>query len=142
MLTIEGKALGQRRPLFEDWSIPLPPGSGEGGGGLTLRDLIARVVRAEVAAFRDRQQERRLARAFSAAEIERGAALGKVDMGGRDLDQAVDEDQAVAAALQAFEDGIYLVVVDGEDFRDLDRAVYLRPDSRVTFLRLALLAGG
>jgi hypothetical protein len=142
MITIEGKALGQRRPLFEDWSIPLPPESGEGGGGLTLRDLIARVVRAEVAAFRDRQHERRLARAFSAAEIERGAALGKVDMGGRELDQAVDEDQAVAAALQAFEDGIYLVVVDGEDFRDLDRAVYLRPDSRVTFLRLALLAGG
>ncbi len=142
MIIIEGKAMGRRRPLFADWSIPMPPDLGEGGGGLTLRDLIARVVRAEVAAFRDRQQERRLARVLSAAEIDQGVSRGKVDMGGRDLDQQVDDEQAVGAALQAFEDGIYLVVLDGEELRDLDRAVYLRPDSRVTFIRLALLAGG
>ena len=63
-------------------------------------------------------------------------------MGGRNLDQEVDEEQAVAAALQAFEDGIYLVAVDGRELRDLDQAVYLTQDSRVTFIRLALLAGG
>jgi hypothetical protein len=143
MITIEGKALGNRRRLFSDWSIPMPPDLGGGGGGdLTLRDLIARIVRAEVAAFRDRREERRLVRALSAGEIAEGVAKGKVDMGGRDVDQEVDEDQAVAAALQAFEDGIYLVAVDGRDVRDLEQAVYLTPDSRVTFIRLALLAGG
>ena len=142
MITIEGKAPGGAGRLFADWSIPFPPELGGGGGDLSLRDLIARIVRAEVAAFRDRQRERRLARALSAAEIAEGAARGKVDMGGRDLDQAVDDEQAVAAALQAFEDGIYLVAVDGRELRDLDQAVYLSPDSRVTFIRLALLAGG
>src|SRR5262245_6477015 len=142
MITIEGKALGNRRRLFSDWSIPMPPELGDGGGDLTLRDLIDRIVRAEVAAFRERREERRLVRALSAAAIVEGTARGKVDMGGRTLDQEVDDEQAVAAARQAFEDGIYLVAVDGREVRDLDQAVYLTPDSRVTFIRLALLAGG
>jgi hypothetical protein len=142
MITIEGKALGSRRRLFADWSIPMPPELDGGGGDLTLRDLIDRIVRAEVAAFRERQEDRRIARALSAAAIAEGAARGKVDMGGRELDQEVDDEQAVAAALQAFEDGIYLVAVDGREVRNLDQAVYVNPDSRVTFIRLALLAGG
>src|SRR5262245_26243069 len=108
MITIAGKALGQRRPMFEDWSIPFPPDLRGEGDNLTVRDLIARVVRAEVAGFRERQEERKLARVLSAGQIADAAARGKVDMGGRDLDQAVDEDQAVANALQAFEDGLYL----------------------------------
>jgi len=142
MITIAGKALGQRRPLFEDWSIPFPPDLRSEGDDLTVRDLIARVVRAEVAAFRGRQEERKLARVLSAEQIAEGAEKGKVDMGGRDLEQTVDDEQAVAAALQAFEDGLYLVVLDGEELRELDRSVYLTPDSRLTFIRLALLAGG
>ena len=142
MITIQGKALGQRRSLFADWWIPLPPEVSGGDGNFALRNLIARIVRAEVAAFRDRQEERRLVRVLSAAEIAQGAARGKVDMGGRNLDQEVDDEEAVAAALQAFEDGIYLVAVDGRELRDLDQAVYLTEDSRVTFIRLALLAGG
>jgi hypothetical protein len=142
MLTIAGKALGQRRPLFEDWSIPFPPDLRGEGDRLSVRDLIARVVRAEVHAFRERQEARKLSRVLSASQISEGTARGKVDMGGRDLDQSVDEDQAVATALQAFEDGLYLVVLDGEELRELDRSVYLTPDSRLTFIRLALLAGG
>jgi hypothetical protein len=63
-------------------------------------------------------------------------------MGGRDLDQKVDADEAVATALEAFEDGLYLVVVDGQELRNLDAQVFLQPDSRVAFVRLTLLAGG
>jgi hypothetical protein len=95
-----------------------------------------------VAAFRDRREERRIARVLSAAEIAEGAARGKVDIGGRGVSQEVDDEQAVAAALQAFEDGIYLVAVDSRQVGDLDQAVYITPDSRITFIRLALLAGG
>ena len=142
MITIEGKALGNRRRLFSDWSIPTPPDLGGDGGDLTLRALIDRIVRAEVVAFRGRREERRLVRTLSATQIAEGAARGKVDMGGRELDQEVDDDQVVAAALQAFEDGIYLVAVNGREVRSLDQPVFMTPDSRVTFIRLALLAGG
>ena len=142
MITVSGRTLGRKKPLFADWSIPFPPDLKGEGDRLTLRDLIARVVRAEVEAFRTRQEERRLVRALSRADIDQGAARGKVDMGGRDLKQTVDEEESVGAALQAFEDGLYLVVVDGEEHRDLDREVFVESDSRVTFIRLAMLAGG
>jgi hypothetical protein len=142
MLTIRGKTLGRKQPLFADWSVPFPPDLKAEGDRLTLRDLIARVVRAEMAAFRNRQEERRLVRALTTSDIDQGVVKGKVDMGGRDLKQPVDEEVAVATAIEAFADGLYLVVVDGDEQRDLDREVYLQPESQLTFVRLALLAGG
>ncbi len=142
MMTIAGKALGRRRPLFADWSIPLPPGLG-GDGGPTLRHLIEVAVRGEVAAFQQRQQDRQLWRALTTREIDSAAEKGKVTPGPSEVPiQPVDDDQAVGTALQAFEDGLYLVVIDGEEHKSLDQQVFLQPDSRVTFIRLTLLAGG
>ncbi len=50
--------------------------------------------------------------------------------------QAVDPAAAVATALQAFQDGLFLVVVDGIDYTGLDQLIPLRDDSRITFIRL------
>jgi len=142
LLTIQGKTLGSRRPLFADWSLPFPPEWSD-EGGLTLRDLIGRVVRSEVQAFRQRQADRQVFRALTARQIAAGAEQGKIESGGSEVEpQAVDEEQAVAVACQAFEDGLFLVVIDGQDYRELDRMVHVQPDSRVTFVRLTLLAGG
>ncbi|MGL4552582.1 MAG: hypothetical protein ACRC33_15525 [Gemmataceae bacterium] len=141
MLTISGKALGKKKPLFDDFSIPFPPDLGD-GGSTTLRDLISRVVRGEVEAFKTRQEERKLVKALSASDIAKGAVRGKIDMGGRDLQQKVDVDEATGVALQAFEDGLYLVIVDGAEQRDLDAQLFIKPDSSVAFVRLVMLAGG
>ena len=143
MITVSGKALGSRRPLFADWSVPFPPDLAGGGDNLTLRDIISRVVRAEVEKFNARQVENQTLRLLTAKQIQDAAAKGKVDVGGREYPpQKADPDAATAAALTAFEDGLYLVVLDEEEQRELDREVYLKPDSRVTFVRLTLLAGG
>lgn len=141
MLTISGKALGKKKPLFDDFSVPFPPELGE-GGTITLRDLLGKVVRAEVAAFKQRQEERRFLKALTAKEIADAAARGKVDMGGHDLKQHVDPDEAVGVALEAFEDGLYLVIVDGQEQRALDNQLFLQPDSKIAFVRLTMLAGG
>ncbi len=141
-VTISTRALGQRKRLLDDWSIPLPPEFSEGGEPQTLRDLIARIVRQEVRQFKDRQKRKRMVQVLSAREIEAGAARGKVDSGGRDWDQKVDEEEAVRVALEAFEDGLYVVIIDGREYRDLDAQVFLQPESRITFLRLIMLAGG
>lgn len=139
---IELRHAGRKSRPLDGWAVPNPPGSGDpGGGGITLRDLIARIVRAEVAAFEARDRARRLVRALTAAEIADGAARGKVDPGGRPSVGAVDADGAVGAALQGFEDGLYLVILDGVEQRSLDRQVYLTSDSKLVFLRLAFLAG-
>jgi hypothetical protein len=71
-----------------------------------------------------------------------GLQKGRVIPGGRDLHQEVDVELAVANALQSFVDGIYLVILDGEEQRDLDREVHVDDDSQVTFVRLVMLAGG
>lgn len=141
MVTIDVRAPGRRRPLIPQWQIPLPPDPSGRAEPLTLRALISRIVGEEVEAFRHRQDERRLVHVLTTDEIERGTARGKVDPGGRTLDQVVDTGQAVGVALQAFEDGLYLVLLDGREQRDLDEQIFLGPDSHVTFLRLVLLAG-
>jgi hypothetical protein len=140
---IETRIAGKKARPLDRWSIPTPPPDDESGdgGGLTLRVLITRVVRSEVAAFEQRDQARRLIRVLSDAEIADGAARGKVDSGGRSPSGPVDQDAAVGAALQGFEDGLYLVILDGVEQRELDKQVYLSPDSRLVFLRLTFLAG-
>lgn len=141
MLTVSGKALGRKAPLFEDWSIPIPPNLGD--SGVTLREVIALVVQAEVTAFRQRQRERLVFRALTERQIADGVNKGKVESGGSEVPvQSVDEEAAVGAALQAFEDGLFLVLIDGDEQKSLDATVYLKADSRLMFVRLTLLAGG
>ncbi len=140
-LTISGRALGSRRPLFADWSIPLNPDDFGRGDGLTLRDLIAKIVRTEVEAYEQRREARRLDRVLTRNEISRGAASGKVAPEARETPKAPDLDEAVGIALLAFEDGLYLVIIDGKELRDLNAQIFVTPDSRVTFVRLVFLAG-
>ncbi len=141
-ITISTRALGRRKRLLDDWSIPFPPEFSDEGEPRTLRDLITRIVCQEVRQFKERQERRRMVYVLSAKEIEAAAAKGKIDSGGRDLDQKVEEEEAVGVALQAFEDGLYLVIIDDQEYRNLDAEVFLRPESRITFLRLIMLAGG
>jgi hypothetical protein len=141
-MTIVAKQVGRRQHLFPDYALPYPPDFAATGGRLALRDFINHVVRAEVAAFHQRQEERRLFRALTAAEIDAGAARGRVDPGGRAPEGEVDVEEAVATALQAFVDGIYFVFIDGVQQTDLEATVLVAPQSTVTFVRLVALAGG
>jgi hypothetical protein len=141
-IVVEGKVLGQKQPLFTDWNIKLPPLYQRDGDRIKLRDLITCVVVKEVEAFQKRQDQRKLARILAPAEIEQGVRSGKIDSGERNLKQEVNVDEAVGTALQAFEDGLYFVFVDGLQQTDLDSEVYLKNKSAVTFVRLVALAGG
>lgn len=141
LITVKGKVIGQHKPAFPDWSVPLPPEL-SGSPNLTLRDLITHVVLQEVGAFKTRQEARRLTRVLSRDEIADSAARGKVNMGGQALDQTIEPDEAVSVALQAFEDGLYFVSIDGVQGKSLDQPVRVQPGSTITFVRLVLLAGG
>jgi hypothetical protein len=141
-ITVVGKVVGQRRPLFSDWELPMLPEWEQGVGHTTLRDLITQIVRAEVAAYLERQEQRSMIQALTQADIQRGLMKGKVDPGGREKTGTVDAEEAVQRAIQAFEDGLYYVFIDEEQQTDLGHAVSLHSDSRVTFLRLVALAGG
>lgn len=141
MVTIEARATGRRRALAPAWQIPIGE-HGAGFGPLTLRELIARIVDEEVEAFRERRRDRRLVRVVSREEIELGLEAGRVSAGGTLGGGRVDEEEAVAVAHQAFEDGVYLVLIDGRQHETLEDQVLLSEDSTVTFLRLVALVGG
>lgn len=141
VLTISARVMGKRKPLVPDWQVPWPPEEHDHGEPFTLRQLITRIVLQEVAAFQQRQEAGSVVRILTERQITGGLAKGRVDSGGRELQQKVNPEEAVGTALQAFEDGIYLVILDGEEQRDLNRQVYLQPDSHVVFVRLVLLAG-
>lgn len=140
-VTIAAKVLGQKKPVFTDWNIPLPPDK-DGSRPLTLRDLITLLVIKEVDGFKERQEQRKLAQIFTKEQIEKGAERGKIDMGERDLQQNVDADVAVAVALQAFEDGLYYVFIDEVQQEKLEQTVFVHDQSQILFVRMIALAGG
>lgn len=147
VITVEARVLGQRKPVLANRRIDLsaaPPAGLDSSGVLRLRDLLACVVREEVRAFDQRQEERRLIKVLSPDQLDQAAATGKIVSGGMNEAAAtpVDEDAAVATALQAFVDGLYFVFLDGVQQQDLDADVTLRPESTMTFIRLVALAGG
>eukprot|EP00913_Durusdinium_trenchii_P028504 g26732.t1 len=55
-----------------------------------------------------------------------------IEMGGNEEETGtVDVEAAIDTALTAFEDGIFLVAIDGRQYRSLDEPVALLPDSRL-----------
>jgi len=142
MITVTGKSLGQRQKLFSDFSIPAAPEHGE-EGGMTLRKLISRIVTEQVKQFKERQDQRQFLRVLTERQIAESAEKGKIESGESEVGkQKVDVEEAVGTAHEAFEDGLYFVIVDDEQIEKIDQQVYLKPDSRVTFIRLTPLAGG
>lgn len=142
LLTISARAMGKRKPIVPDWQVPWPPEEHDPGEPLTLRQLITRIVCEEVEAFKKRQEAKQFVRILTEQQIEAALTKGRVDAGGRNLNQSVIPEEAAATALQAFEDGLYLVILDGEEQRELDRQIFLQADSHVVFIRMVMLAGG
>ena len=141
IIKVEAKVVGQKRTLFSDYPISLQ-NSEDGHSRMKLRELIAAVVTHEVQAFRERQEERKLALILSPEQIEQGAVRGKIDLGERVLQQTVIESDAIKTALQAFEDGLYYVFLNDTQLEVLDEDVIVSHDSRLLFVRLVALAGG
>lgn len=139
MLTFERRTTGGRgqTPSF---SVPLPGAATD--GGLTLRELIALAVREELAAYSERRGERTFAQVLDEERLAAGKAAGRIDSGQRSTAPPPPADVGIATAIEAFEDGLFLVLVDGRQERELDAQVLVGPDSTVTFLRLVALAGG
>jgi hypothetical protein len=139
-MLIETKVLGSRKRPYEPWETTLLENSSE---TLTLQDFLTRVVLQEVEAFKNRQEERKLARVLSKEEIEKGVVKGKIDAGGLEHEpQDVDPAAAVENALVAFKDGFYYVFVDEKQALSLEETITLNDNSHVLFLRLVPLVGG
>jgi hypothetical protein len=138
---IETRAIGGRAELVPRFEVPLPRGVDQ-STPLRLRDLIALTVRAERDAAEQRREARTTEAVLTQRDLRSGTRTGAIRAGVRAGAAAPPVDQAIATALQAFADGLFLVALDGQQITDLDTQISPQPSSTVTYLRLVALAGG
>ena len=134
-MLVETKVLGQRVELA-DREISLPVGVG------TLRALLAELVRVELEAYDHRRDDQLVLRILTPKDLAEGQATGRFTSGGRDVPKAPDLETATARAIEAFVDGLFLVILDGRQIEEIDAPVEVTPDSRLRLVRLVALAGG
>ena len=135
---VEAAVLGRRRAGTAEHPLEIeaPPGA------ITAGELIVAIVRAEVAAYEARAEERTFVRVLTEQTVDDGFATGTIRSGGADPVGPVDVEAACDAALLACDDGLYQCYIDAEQIASLADAVALTESTRVLFLRLVALAGG
>lgn len=106
----------------------------------SLRELLLAMVKEEVRRYNDAQASDGLLRWLSQGELEDLAGEGKVSFGGTGAGPA-DLGKAEQVMLAAFEDGLFRVLVDGEEVADPEAPLALTESSVVTIIRLSFLAG-
>jgi hypothetical protein len=136
-ITLETHTVGQRRELAAPHALDLTlPES------CAVRDVLNAIVTRELAAYRDRQDARRLVHVLTDPEIAQGAATGAIRHGASEAQTEVDVDAAITTTLRAFTDHLYYVFLDGAQLTDLDQTVRVTDQSHLRFVRLVALVGG
>jgi len=107
----------------------------------TVGELLEETVKTCVKEYRERQENMDVIRFFSREEIADKAAAGKVAFGINYGERQPDLWQALESARQAFEDGIAVIFIDGQEQEHLTDNVAITPESDITFVKMTLLAG-
>lgn len=134
-LIVKVKKPGKRKELaIQELELPKKP--------LTLRELIRGVVANGVQEFKEKQSGKSVISYLTETQIGESAELGKVGFGAVYDDRQPDENQAVKAALTAFEDGLYRVFINETEIVGLDAPLVIDEGDRIVFMRFTMLAGG
>lgn len=115
----------------------------------TVEDLIVFTVRATLTEFQNRgkksekleEGDLRDVIIFDDAELMNKASSGKIGFGLLKGKIKVPEKKALETALQAFEDGIVAVFIDGVRYENLQDKLELKGGETLTFVKLTMLAG-
>lgn len=78
---------------------------------------------------------------YTQDELEQKAAEGRIDFGFLKSDKKVSEKKAVQTAMQAFEDGLVAVFIDGQRYENATDKLELTGKETITFVRLTMLSG-
>jgi hypothetical protein len=139
MITVEFQSASRSRLDVAPFSFD-PVGDEGNSDDFRVRHLITKLVHETVRDFHLRETDRG-SRAMTPDELAKGLAVGRFGSP-REESQTIDVEIAVGQALQAFEDGLYLLFVDEAEKRSLEDRLTLMPDTKVVIIRLTALAGG
>ncbi|GAB3862708.1 hypothetical protein GCM10028801_28750 [Nocardioides maradonensis] len=133
-MIVETKVVGTKET--ESLSVSMPAAIG------TLRDLLAALVRHELASYEQRRTASRTLRVLTPADLARGVDTGAYGRESRAVAAPPPEAEAIERAVEAFTDGLFFVFVDDRQVEELDAPVAIRPESTLRLVRLVALAGG
>ena len=134
-LFVRIKQLGKRKPLLENQPLEVP------GTVRSLRALLEEVVRQRVEAFNQRSESGNWAKYLTDFDLEASAETGKVGFDAKYNDRLQNVEQAVEAAVLAFQDGLFRVFLDENELESLDTELNLHDGQVILFIRLTMLAG-
>jgi len=103
---------------------------------ITIRDIITERVHLEVKRYNKKADGYRFA-LVSPTHEELLLNGSKTKSKG-----AVDPEKQVAAALEGFSKNVFFILVDDVQAEELDQVVTIRPDTRISFIKLTPLVGG
>jgi hypothetical protein len=119
---------------------------------LTVSKLIRATVSEQIErmladlGYQDEQVQRALDRRYlTASEVSRQAGDGKVSLPvipRAERPPQISKEGEIKKARDAFVSGVYMIVVDGHQAEDLNEVLTLKPNSKVTFIRMMPLRGG
>ncbi len=115
----------------------------------TIEELLVFTVKAKYWEYRKRKEisedfeneDLKKQVLYSQDKIDQQAAEGKIDFGIIKSYSKISENQALETALQAFEDGIVAVFIDGIRYEKLSDKLELTGEETVTFVKLIMLTG-
>lgn len=127
------KRLGRKKVISVPYKLKASP--------TTLNGLLTEFVKIEVRKYNTKREERQLVSFLNPQLIQEQAQQGKVAFGDIENVQEMSVEKALAIALQAFEDGLYVVFIDGKEVKSLDSPIVLLDGTEVAFIRLTFLVG-
>lgn len=132
---IQVKQLGKRKCSIEKMPVdlPVPPAD--------VKELIEAIVSRQVREYNERLQQSDVLKYLTQEEVEDKATSGKVGFGVNYNGKSATEAEAIANALQCYEDGIYRIFIDETETGELSSPVLLKENATLTFVRLTMLAG-
>ena len=135
-LKVEVKQLGARGKKI----VPVP--FEIEGVPATTGELIAATAKKCAEDFNERVRKgETMITPLSEREISDMAGIGRITFGICNGDKEQDVGKAVDNALLAFQDGLFCMFINGEKVTEADRAIALREDDVLTFIRLTMLSG-
>lgn len=129
------KSIGKKKYALEKSPYTLPDGI------VSLRQLIEAIAKQEVELYNSRDMENMLIPFLTEAEITDKSTVGKIDFGRLYSDRKADAGEAIATALQGFDDGLFKVIVNEAEANELDEPLNISEGDVLTFIRLTFLAG-
>lgn len=132
---IQVKQLGKRRCSIEKMPVDFPASPAD------VKELIEAIVSRQVREYNERLQQSEVLKYLTQEEVEDKATSGKVGFGVNYNGKSAAEAEAIANALQCYEDRIYRIFIDETETGELSSPVLLKENATLTFVRLTMLAG-